>query len=484
MTRSVVEIAAAMHSGSITARALAERFLDEQSRLDAQLHSFVAVRADDVLAQADRVDDERHRGVDRGPLHGVLIGVKDIVDVAGYPTRCGSPLYPDRAVEHDAEVVTHLRRAGAVIAGKTATHELACGVVTAPTANPWSTHRVPGGSSGGSGSAVGAGLVPIIEPEVDIKTPNKDKAEDLLKAAIMKELNALNPQQLVMLKLTIPDHDNLYADCVKHKNVLRVVALSGGYPREDANKRLARNLGMTSVAEGIQQRPDWDLLHSLGCERMQRYFIARPMPAERLAAWVAHWNLHRAGPVIARQATWAPDASPRGNGPRAVGPGHVADDPGDDGRWRRVRARRQHTRDTGAGARQARQHRADRIFVNSEYESLLLAGIIGIAERQEVLACLGKQKHRRNHHRQRHAAIHLLAVLHQVDLAVRHTHLGVFRVESKILAVVQLNTAAAAAGKRLRGSAHVIGMRLRGCDHGGTGHHDHERGHQTCSHVY
>ena len=161
MTRSVVEIAAAMHSGSITARALAERFLDEQSRLDAQLHSFVAVRADDVLAQADRVDDERRRGVDRGPLHGVLIGVKDIVDVAGYPTRCGSPLYPDRAVEHDAEVVTHLRRAGAVIAGKTATHELACGVVTAPTANPWSTQRVPGGSSGGSGSAVGAGLVPI-----------------------------------------------------------------------------------------------------------------------------------------------------------------------------------------------------------------------------------------------------------------------------------------------------------------------------------
>ena len=84
MTRSVVEIAAAMHSGSITARALAERFLDEQSRLDAQLHSFVAVRADDVLAQADRVDDERHRGVDRGPLHGVLIGVKDIVDVAAF----------------------------------------------------------------------------------------------------------------------------------------------------------------------------------------------------------------------------------------------------------------------------------------------------------------------------------------------------------------------------------------------------------------
>ena len=93
---------------------------------------------------------------------------------------------------------------------------------------------------------IAAGLVPIIEPEVDIKTPNKDKAEDLLKASILNELNALKPEQRVMLKLTIPDKDNLYADLVKHKNVLRVVALSGGYPRDDANKRLSRNTGMTA----------------------------------------------------------------------------------------------------------------------------------------------------------------------------------------------------------------------------------------------
>ena len=103
---------------------------------------------------------------------------------------------------------------------------------------------------------VAAGLVPIIEPEVDIKTPNKDKAEDLLKASILKELNELKPEQLVMLKLTIPDQDNLYTDLIKHKNVLRVVALSGGYPRDEANKRLARNGGMTAsfsraLAEGL-----------------------------------------------------------------------------------------------------------------------------------------------------------------------------------------------------------------------------------------
>jgi fructose-bisphosphate aldolase class I len=103
---------------------------------------------------------------------------------------------------------------------------------------------------------IGAGLVPIIEPEVDIKTPNKAKAEELLKAAILKELNALKPDQKVMLKLTIPDKDDYYADLIKHPNVLRVVALSGGYTREDANKRLTRNHGMSAsfsraLAEGL-----------------------------------------------------------------------------------------------------------------------------------------------------------------------------------------------------------------------------------------
>ena len=103
---------------------------------------------------------------------------------------------------------------------------------------------------------IAADLMPIIEPEVDIKTPNKDKAEDLLKASLLKELNGLKPDQMVMLKLTIPDKDNLYADLIKHKNVLRVVALSGGYSRDESNKRLARNNGMTAsfsraLSEGL-----------------------------------------------------------------------------------------------------------------------------------------------------------------------------------------------------------------------------------------
>jgi fructose-bisphosphate aldolase class I len=91
-----------------------------------------------------------------------------------------------------------------------------------------------------------AGLVPIIEPEVDIHCPDKAEAEEMLKAALLEALNALPGEQLVMLKLTLPEQDNLYAACVSHPNVVRVVALSGGYTRDEANRRLRRNHGIVA----------------------------------------------------------------------------------------------------------------------------------------------------------------------------------------------------------------------------------------------
>ena len=89
-----------------------------------------------------------------------------------------------------------------------------------------------------------AGLVPIIEPEVDINSPSKREAEVLLKAALLKELDAQPADQPVMLKLTLPEEDNFYLDLVKHPSVLRVVALSGGYSRDDANTKLGKNNGV------------------------------------------------------------------------------------------------------------------------------------------------------------------------------------------------------------------------------------------------
>ena len=93
---------------------------------------------------------------------------------------------------------------------------------------------------------IAAGLVPIVEPEVDIHCPDKGEAEALLKAAILDELHALPAGQLVMLKLTLPDQDDLYAEFVKHPQVVRVVALSGGYTREEGNERLRRNHGIVA----------------------------------------------------------------------------------------------------------------------------------------------------------------------------------------------------------------------------------------------
>ena len=93
---------------------------------------------------------------------------------------------------------------------------------------------------------LGAGLVPIVEPEVDIHCPEKAKAEELLNAAILEKLNKLPSDQLVLLKLTLPERDDFYSDCVRHPNVLRVLALSGGYSREEANDRLRRNHGVVA----------------------------------------------------------------------------------------------------------------------------------------------------------------------------------------------------------------------------------------------
>jgi len=93
---------------------------------------------------------------------------------------------------------------------------------------------------------VAANLIPIIEPEVDIHCPDKAAAEDLLKTEVVRQLDALPDGQLVMLKLTIPSRDDLYADLVTHPHVLKVVALSGGYTRDEANARLARQHGVVA----------------------------------------------------------------------------------------------------------------------------------------------------------------------------------------------------------------------------------------------
>ena len=126
---------------------------------------------------------------------------------------------------------------------------------------------------------IAAGLVPIIEPEVNIACPDKAAAEAMLHDGIMKSLDALGADDRVMLKLTLPDVDNLYADCIAHPKVLKVVALSGGYPRDEANDRLSHQNGMVAsfsraLSEGLSVAQSDDAFNTTLDESIQSIFDA------------------------------------------------------------------------------------------------------------------------------------------------------------------------------------------------------------------
>jgi len=126
---------------------------------------------------------------------------------------------------------------------------------------------------------VATGLVPIIEPEVDIRSPEKAAAEDLLKENLAAHVANLNGDQKVMFKLTLPEQDNLYADFVDHPNVIKVVALSGGYSRQEANARMSRNNGVVAsfsraLTEGLSTQQTDDEFNALLDESVGTIFEA------------------------------------------------------------------------------------------------------------------------------------------------------------------------------------------------------------------
>jgi aspartyl-tRNA(Asn)/glutamyl-tRNA(Gln) amidotransferase subunit A len=152
-----------LRSGAATAAGLLDRVLES---IDPALNAFVTVDAEGAAAAARAADEELAAGRDRGPLHGVPVAVKDIIDVAGLPTGMGSAHFDGYVADRDAACVARLRAAGAVIVGKTTTHEFAYGAsgdtaVNGPSRNPHDPSRISGGSSGGSAVAVAAGMVPL-----------------------------------------------------------------------------------------------------------------------------------------------------------------------------------------------------------------------------------------------------------------------------------------------------------------------------------
>lgn len=126
---------------------------------------------------------------------------------------------------------------------------------------------------------VAAGLIPIIEPEIDIHAPDKREAEDLLRDRLLAHLNDLSADELVMFKLTLPEEPGLYRECLEHPNLLKLVALSGGYSREEANRRLAENPGMVAsfsraLTEGLNVDQSDDAFNAMLDASIQTIFDA------------------------------------------------------------------------------------------------------------------------------------------------------------------------------------------------------------------
>ena len=156
---TVAELARRLRAGELSPGEAVQYYLERIEAADGEINAYISVRAEEALAEAAAIEREE----ERGPLWGVPVAVKDVIDVAGTRTTAGSRILEDNVAERDAHAVARLRAAGAIVIGKLNLHEFAYGSLTTsthfgPARNPWSPDRVCGGSSGGSGAAVAAGL--------------------------------------------------------------------------------------------------------------------------------------------------------------------------------------------------------------------------------------------------------------------------------------------------------------------------------------
>jgi len=163
---SAIELVTAVGRGDLSARACSEAFLDRIAAVDGTINAFLATDRDAALAQADAIDARREAGEPLGPLAGLPVAVKDALCTTDLPTTCGSRMLAGYRPPYDADTVARLRRADAVIIGKTNMDEFAMGGSNENSAfgavrNPWDLERAPGGSSGGSAACVAADLAPV-----------------------------------------------------------------------------------------------------------------------------------------------------------------------------------------------------------------------------------------------------------------------------------------------------------------------------------
>ncbi len=232
-----------IREGVVSSQQLVEAYLARVREADAQVQAWAFLDPDHALAQARAADEWRLEGRPTGPLHGVPVGIKDIIDTADMPTENGSVLYAGRTPSRDATVVAMLRGAGAVILGKTVTTEFAF-LAPGKTRNPHNAEHTPGGSSSGSAAAVAAGMVPLA-------LGSQTNGSTIRPAAFcgvlgFKPTHGLIPRHGILILSRTLDHVGLFARTIEDLALLMEQLV--GYDERDPDTRPRARIPFVEVA--------------------------------------------------------------------------------------------------------------------------------------------------------------------------------------------------------------------------------------------
>ncbi len=293
---SASDAARAIADGAVTSEQLVDACLERVRETEAQVQAWVHLDPDHARAQARARDEERREGQAVGPLHGVPVGIKDIIDTHDMPTEDGTPLHAGRTPDHDATVVAMLRAAGAVILGKTVTTECAY-FHPGKTRNPHNPEHTPGGSSSGSAAAVAAGMVPLA-------LGSQTNGSTIRPASFcgvygFKPTHGLVPRGGILRLSRALDHVGLFARSIEDIALL-AGQISGYDPRDPDTRPRAKPPFVVTAGEepplpprfAFVRGPSWDRVEKETeeafaelCESLGEavHSIDLPLPADALA---------------------------------------------------------------------------------------------------------------------------------------------------------------------------------------------------------
>lgn len=292
-------MAADIAGGAVTAEECIRAYLDRVAAVEEQVQAFAHFDPEHALTQARQCDEWRASGRPLGPLHGVPVGIKDIIDTADYPTECGSPSFAGRRPRADATVVARLRAAGAVILAKTVSTEFAY-FHPGKTRNPHDLERTPGGSSSGSAAAVAAGMLPL--------ALGSQTNGSVIRPASFCGVFGMKPSHgtvsragVLPLSRTL-DHIGPYARSLE--DLALILDVIAGYDPQDPDTRplAARNFRAVSAENfphpprlAFVRTPIWDKAEAYSqaafeafAARLGETCITIELPERFAAAWEAH----------------------------------------------------------------------------------------------------------------------------------------------------------------------------------------------------